>query len=76
MSVRCTWLGQASLLLDFDGVTVMVNPYLSVSEKEPALIRSRIRNELAEHGIFNATLELETPGDFSFLPAVPAGSGW
>ena len=31
MSVQCTWLGQASLLLDFNGVTVMVDPYLSDS---------------------------------------------
>lgn len=29
--MKCTWLGQAGLLFDFDGVQVMVDPYLSDS---------------------------------------------
>lgn len=29
--MKCIWLGQAGLLFDFDGVTVLVDPYLSDS---------------------------------------------
>ena len=31
---RITWLGQAGLLFEFDGLTVMIDPYLSDSVKE------------------------------------------
>ena len=31
IDMKVTWLGQAGLLFDFDGVTVMVDPYLSNS---------------------------------------------
>lgn len=30
-TMKCTWLGQAGLLFDFDGMKVMVDPYLSDS---------------------------------------------
>lgn len=29
--MKCIWLGQAGLLFDFDGVVVMIDPYLSDS---------------------------------------------
>lgn len=29
--MKCTWLGQAGLLFDFDGIKVMIDPYLSNS---------------------------------------------
>jgi len=29
--MRCTWLGQAGLLFDLDGIKVMIDPYLSDS---------------------------------------------
>lgn len=39
--MKCTWMGQAGLLFDFDGVKVMVDPYLSDSAQKvnPALKR-------------------------------------
>lgn len=39
--MRCTWLGQAGLLFDFNGTTVMVDPYLSNScfLKNPSFVR-------------------------------------
>ena len=29
--MKCTWIGQAGLLFDFDGVKIMIDPYLSDS---------------------------------------------
>ena len=39
--MTCTWLGQAGLLFDFDGTTVMVDPYLSdsIAKSNPAKSR-------------------------------------
>lgn len=34
-----------------------------VTEDDPAAVKARVREELAEHGIAHATLELEAPGD-------------
>lgn len=36
--MRCTWLGQAGLLFEFDGLTVMLDPYLSdsIGRDDPA----------------------------------------
>ncbi len=39
--MTCTWLGQAGLLFDFDGTTVMVDPYLSDSIARSNPVKSR-----------------------------------
>lgn len=49
-----------------------------VAEGDPSSVKALVRQELAEHGILHATLELETPGDpcpaLSCAPIpVPAG---
>lgn len=44
--MKCTWMGQAGLLFDFDCVKVMVDPYLSDSaEKVNPAFRRRVKVE-------------------------------
>ena len=39
--MRCIWLGQAGLLFEFDGMKVMVDPYLSDSVAKVNPLNSR-----------------------------------